>query len=263
MPYTPQAWADYDVTKPASAARMTVIENGIATAQATAEAMLPKAGGTMDVAAAGPVNAFKVTTTSPFGTFDRFIVENNQDTQPVDIDFRNCTVDFGATSFAVSRVFAARFLQPAAGDGGYAVTNLLNVYKPGSNTQKVTYIGPNGGIHMGVGGLASLALSIYTDGDANNKFQITETGKHQWGPGGATAVDAHLERSATGTLKITGNLQIDGDLQVVKFASNLGFFNATAVGKQTISGSRGGNAALADLLTKLANYGLISDSTSA
>lgn len=36
-PYTPQTWADHDVTKPVSAARMTVIENGLSTAQGLAE----------------------------------------------------------------------------------------------------------------------------------------------------------------------------------------------------------------------------------
>lgn len=43
----------------------------------------------------------------------------------------------------------------------------------------------------------------------------------------------------------------------------LGLFGATAVGKPTVTGSRGGNAALASLLTALANLGAITDSTSA
>lgn len=45
-------------------------------------------------------------------------------------------------------------------------------------------------------------------------------------------------------------------------AAMLGFYGATAAIKQTITGSRGSNAALADLLTKLATIGLITDSTS-
>ena len=44
--------------------------------------------------------------------------------------------------------------------------------------------------------------------------------------------------------------------------STLGFFGATPTTKPTITGSRGGNAALADLLTKLAGLGLLTDSTS-
>lgn len=46
-------------------------------------------------------------------------------------------------------------------------------------------------------------------------------------------------------------------------ASELGFFAATTAAKQTVTGSRGGNAALASLLTALAAYGLVTDSTSA
>lgn len=46
-------------------------------------------------------------------------------------------------------------------------------------------------------------------------------------------------------------------------ANTLGFHGATPVAKQTVSGSRGGNAALADLLTKLATLGVITDGTSA
>ena len=44
--------------------------------------------------------------------------------------------------------------------------------------------------------------------------------------------------------------------------STAGFFNAAAVSKPTVTGSRGGNAALASALTALANLGLITDSSS-
>jgi len=46
-------------------------------------------------------------------------------------------------------------------------------------------------------------------------------------------------------------------------ATGIGFFNSATVAKPTVSGSRGGNAALASLLTELANLGLITNSTSA
>lgn len=45
--------------------------------------------------------------------------------------------------------------------------------------------------------------------------------------------------------------------------NTLGFHGATPIARQTVNGSRGGNAALADLLTKLANTGLIVDGTTA
>lgn len=46
-------------------------------------------------------------------------------------------------------------------------------------------------------------------------------------------------------------------------ANQIGFFGATPVSKPTVTGSRGGNAALASLLTALASEGLITDGTSA
>lgn len=46
-------------------------------------------------------------------------------------------------------------------------------------------------------------------------------------------------------------------------ADAVGFFNATPAAKPSITGSRGGNAALASLLTQLATLGLITDSTTA
>jgi hypothetical protein len=46
-------------------------------------------------------------------------------------------------------------------------------------------------------------------------------------------------------------------------SGELGFYSSTGVQKQTITGSRGGNAALASLLTALAANGLITDSTTA
>ena len=48
----------------------------------------------------------------------------------------------------------------------------------------------------------------------------------------------------------------------MQFNGAVGFYGTTPVAaKPTVSGSRGGNAALADLLTKLASLGLIADST--
>lgn len=46
-------------------------------------------------------------------------------------------------------------------------------------------------------------------------------------------------------------------------SSQLGFFSAAATAKPTVTGSRGGNAALASLLTALSTLGLITDSSTA
>lgn len=55
-----------------------------------------------------------------------------------------------------------------------------------------------------------------------------------------------------------GNLSLSSGLLVT---GSLGFFGAAAQTKKAVAGSRGGNAALADLLTQLAAYGLITDNT--
>lgn len=49
----------------------------------------------------------------------------------------------------------------------------------------------------------------------------------------------------------------------VRLFSNVGFNNTAPIAKPTISGSRAANAALASLLTALASYGLVTDSTTA
>lgn len=59
----------------------------------------------------------------------------------------------------------------------------------------------------------------------------------------------------TGAHQITGALDHDG--------TTAGFYNTTPAVKQTVTGSRGGNAALASLLTALATIGLLTDSSSA
>lgn len=63
------------------------------------------------------------------------------------------------------------------------------------------------------------------------------------------------------------NFQGGSELIVSKwdhqFDNDIGFYGTAPISKPTASGSRGGNAALASLLTALSNLGLITDSTSA
>lgn len=55
----------------------------------------------------------------------------------------------------------------------------------------------------------------------------------------------------------------DGTTHRIKAdTTGIGFFNASPVAKPTVSGSRGSNAALASLITALANLGLVTDSSS-
>lgn len=59
-----------------------------------------------------------------------------------------------------------------------------------------------------------------------------------------------------------GTFLFDMTTQYLEFdMARLGFFGTTAVVKQNVTGSTAGNAALQNLLTALAAYGLITDST--
>jgi hypothetical protein len=65
---------------------------------------------------------------------------------------------------------------------------------------------------------------------------------------------------------IPGSIKLQDSLSAIKFETNdtgIGFYATAPIAKPTITGSRGGNVALASLLTELANLGLITDSTSA
>lgn len=98
------------------------------------------------------------------------------------------------------------------------------------------------------------AMRCYTDSDTEERYQIRMDGRTSWGPGGASGVDTSLERSAAGTLRVNGALTI---------TTNVGFYNTAPVAKPAVTGSRGGNAALASLLTALASQGLVTNSSTA
>lgn len=61
-------------------------------------------------------------------------------------------------------------------------------------------------------------------------------------------------------LAISGTNSTAPDIEIDN-SGNIGFFATTPAGQQDITGSRGGNVALANLLTGLATLGLITDST--
>ncbi|MFC5356490.1 glycosyl hydrolase family 28-related protein [Azospirillum himalayense] len=70
-----------------------------------------------------------------------------------------------------------------------------------------------------------------------------------------------LAAGADGFLQLFG--QGAGQVTVGSTLNKVGFYGAAGALKQAVSGSRGGNAALASLITTLASLGLITDSTSA
>ena len=75
------------------------------------------------------------------------------------------------------------------------------------------------------------------------------------GQGVITAAYTEPTADQTGECEIHGDLNHDG--------TKLGFYGTAPVVKPTVTGARGGNAALASLLTQLASQGLITDGTTA
>jgi Collagen triple helix repeat (20 copies) len=97
-------------------------------------------------------------------------------------------------------------------------------------------------------------------GDTFDRWRIDATGKLALGPGTATR-DSVLYRDGVNSMRTDGVFTVGGALK--HLGATAGFYGATATAKPTVTGSRGGNAALASLLTALAQLGLITDSTTA
>jgi hypothetical protein len=83
--------------------------------------------------------------------------------------------------------------------------------------------------------------------------------------GGVADTLALGDVSATETIirGATSTIQAGATVRFRVNSTGMGFFAATPVAKPTVSGSRGGNAALASLLTGLAALGLVTDSSTA
>jgi hypothetical protein len=87
---------------------------------------------------------------------------------------------------------------------------------------------------------------------------------------GSTSAGAYGAAAGTCVINAQGGLTLSvADVAAMaldasgnaKFIKETGFNNTAPIAKPTVTGSRGGNAALASLLTALANYGLVTDSS--
>ena len=79
--------------------------------------------------------------------------------------------------------------------------------------------------------------------------------------GSSSNVSLNVDAKGTGTINL-GYLVAAGGTRVEPLAGKVGFYGTTPITKPTVSGSRGSNAALASLITALANLGLLTDSSS-
>ncbi|MFX1499324.1 MAG: hypothetical protein ACFFDH_00005, partial [Promethearchaeota archaeon] len=100
--------------------------------------------------------------------------------------------------------------------------------------------------------LYAIYLENVDQGSSLNYAIYTNTGLIRFGDDIVIADGKNIQVNTTAGTKIGTAIN-----------QKLGFFNATPIVQPTVTGSRAGNAALASLLTQLANLGLIVDSTTA
>ena len=126
-----------------------------------------------------------------------------------------------------------------------------------SDTSTVTYVGvwqhqtsstPSGG--FGLGWRVKLSVS---DGTIASAFDIVT----RWAVTTAGSQDSQVSFD----IYHGGTANTVLQLEMVGTGKRIGFLGATPAARQTVTGSRGGNAALTSLLTGLASLGLIEDLT--
>lgn len=144
-------------------------------------------------------------------------------------------------------------LRVASGDV-FTVSDLGNVSLDGN----ISSIGT--AISIGNSGtLTRMSVQNLGTGDPYYQLAISTTRAYAIG----------IDNTDDDTLKITtdaaGAVNPSTGTTIMSFGAgpNIGFFGAAAAAKPTVTGSRDGNAALADLLIELATLGLLTDSSSA
>lgn len=193
-------------------------------------------------------------------------------------EFVNAGDSIGTSwAFSSSGVDLASFVAADAVNGAAAAGTRL---RPDVSTKFADLIlSPNGSPAqdngLGVGSVRG-ELQIYSQditggGDKNAfVFQVGTTGITYCSLATNAAGSPILPLLFSGydgnTISLTAMMEIDPAANEITLGSNasvkLGFYNATPISKPTVTGSRGGNAALADLLQELQNLGLITDSSS-
>jgi hypothetical protein len=161
----------------------------------------------------------------------------------------------GGTAANASQLLGATWASPAA--IGSTAPN-IGAFTYLSATQGVG-VGTTAG-NLGVGMTAastSARLHVTTNDTTAIGFKITNsTAAKSW----------HLNAGDDGKFRITQSGVIDALIFLptsanAQFVGSVGFNNTPPVPKPTITGSKGGNVALASLLTALAAMGLLTDST--
>ncbi len=196
-------------------------------------------------------------------------------TSAANFRFFRSTSTSGATSFDI-------FL----GDGSASFN--ARIFGQGANTY---FCANNGSFGVGTASPATQFHTVLTDATTNAVVNSVTSGHNSSGTPAAgfgsgllfnlhssttTAQSAarltiewvtatHASRAARGSLTAyyTSTERTCFQWEANSTVALVGFLGTAPVAKQTVTGSRGGNAALASVLTALANFGLITDSSTA
>lgn len=106
------------------------------------------------------------------------------------------------------------------------------------------------------------ALEFFSEGIRRMQIELatTENGAVRTYDSSGTLLSTTSVLNSTGQWQFPETVRIDGPLD--HNGSTVGFYAVTPAARQTVTGSRGSNAALASLLTALATIGLVTDSSS-
>lgn len=196
---------------------------------------------------------------------------------------------YGTTTFDITTIGASRVIRLLPNSGGniaLLVSNSLVRAIGGFQCDSGTfYLSGSGGASEMRSTSAGLTISTITSGDlalvSAGALNATGVGASTFSFSGgafilqATGVNLGIRTVTSGALAITsaggvtisaaatGTLSYSATARFAWDGTGLAFYGAGTVAQQTVTGSRGGNAALADLLIKLANTGLLVDGTSA
>lgn len=158
----------------------------------------------------------------------------------------------GSEQFQVSALGVISMVQGAN-------THTIGPYVSNAGSLSIIPNSDSLGIRMGSG---AGYLAVYNSGSTTFVDAIASATKIAFRIGSTTYIDF---TSSLLTLADPLNIVL-GTTTGTKIGTattqKLGFFNATPIVQPTVTGSRGGNAALASLLTQLASLGLVVDSSS-
>jgi hypothetical protein len=136
-----------------------------------------------------------------------------------------------------------------------AGTNSATAYSATSDTTSGLYFPAANQVALSAGGVAALTA---TSTVCTVPIALTVTGVLS-ANGGITTTTM----TASGAGSVAGAFTASGNAVIAGSGKTLGYFGAAGTTKQTLTGAKAGNAALASVIAALAAYGIVVDSTSA